>query len=159
MFGDAARELFMYNRENFFFDGEIGIKQKFKSMDMRVNRYGQWREDIRDLAGLTVMKMDKYLILNTLMLGFTIVLWCEGRLDIQDHQWLLWLYMLCIGGSFVFLLLSIWLSIHASVVAQSFMVRLLTQHVRLPVPLQEEVSAARPYSNKFEKGKAPSANM
>ena len=26
--------------------------------------------------------------------------------------------------------------------------------MRLPVPLQEEVSAARPYSNKFEKGKA-----
>ena len=126
-------------------------------MDMRVNRYGQWREDIRDLSGLTVMKMDKYLILNTLMLGFTIVLWCEGRLDIQDHQWLLWLYMLCLGGSFVFLLLSIWLSIHASVVAQSFMVRLLTQHVRLPVPLQEEVSAARPYSNKFEKGKPESS--
>ena len=39
VFGDAARELFMYNRENFFFDGEIGIKQKFKSMDMRVEDF------------------------------------------------------------------------------------------------------------------------
>jgi hypothetical protein len=58
------------------------------------------------------------------------------------------------GGAFVFLVLSIWLAMHAAVAAQAFEARLLTQIVRLPVPSWSEVEACRTYGAEFEQVEA-----
>ncbi len=48
---------------------------------MRIKQFELYREDVRDLVGLTIAKMDNYLIVNTLQLGFCIALYTEGRLE------------------------------------------------------------------------------
>eukprot|EP00971_Amphidinium_carterae_P296272 5884990-Amphidinium_carterae.2 len=64
----------------------------------------------------------------------------------DDFEWLIWLSkdtvasfqasteVISLSQAILYLLLSIWLSLHASVAAHSYGVRLLTQFVRLPVP-------------------------
>jgi hypothetical protein len=50
------------------------------------------------------------------------------------------MWTLSMSGAMLFLLLSIWLCLHASITAQSLVVRLLTQWLRLPVPNAQEIS-------------------
>eukprot|EP00397_Hematodinium_sp_SG-2012_P005569 GEMP01005589.1.p1 GENE.GEMP01005589.1~~GEMP01005589.1.p1 ORF type:complete len:1000 (+),score=209.10 GEMP01005589.1:68-3001(+) len=146
----GAHALFSYNRSNFFFDQEMRIKREYQGQDMRIKQFELYREDVRDLVGLTIGKMDNYLIVNTLQLGFCISLFCEGRLDPKTPDWLLWLYTMCLAGAFMYLILSVWLAMHASIAAHSFGVRLLTQVVRLPVPTSIQLNAARAYATDFE---------
>jgi len=147
----GAGGLYKYQRENFMFDAEQRIKREYQAQDMRIKQFELYREDIRDLVELTVSKMDNYLIVNCLQLGFCIIMLTEG----QPHRcysprWLLWLYSLCTVGSFFYFLLSIWLSIHASIAAHSFGVRLLTQLVRLPTPNTQQLDAARAKALDYE---------
>jgi len=49
-----------------------------------------------------------------------------------------------------YLIMSVWLAMHASIAAHSFGVRLLTQFVRLPVPNQDQLDAARGFAQEYE---------
>ncbi len=52
----------------------------FQHQNLIVNRVGLYREDIRDLAGLTTSKVNTYLMLNTLQLGFIVTfVWAYDR--------------------------------------------------------------------------------
>eukprot|EP00418_Pyrodinium_bahamense_P012649 CAMPEP_0179110178 /NCGR_PEP_ID=MMETSP0796-20121207/51410_1 /TAXON_ID=73915 /ORGANISM="Pyrodinium bahamense, Strain pbaha01" /LENGTH=510 /DNA_ID=CAMNT_0020808309 /DNA_START=150 /DNA_END=1678 /DNA_ORIENTATION=+ len=134
---DAAKELFGYNRENFFFDSELRLKREYQEQDMRVKQFILYREDVRDLTRLTTGKMDSYLVLNLLLLGCCFDLLVHGVLHVrgaaEQPTWLLWLYVNLVA-------------------AHSFAVRLLTQYVRLPVPNQDQLDAARAYAAEFEGG-------
>jgi len=89
-----------------------------------------------------------------LMLMFVIILFTEGRpmseegVEDLTKTWLMYLYGLSGVGAFTFYLLSIWLSIHASVAAHSFGVRMLTQFVRLPVPDQKKLDKTGRFTNR-----------
>jgi len=149
--GAGAKATFDYNRGNFLYDRNLRLKAEFALMDFRVEQAGQWREDVRDLISLTEYKMHVYLLVNVLMVGFTIVLWCEGRLPDSTPDWLMMGSALSITGAFMFLLLSIWMAMHAAIAAQGYEVRLLTQMVRLPIPTWEELEACRTNASDFEK--------
>eukprot|EP00929_Paragymnodinium_shiwhaense_P064912 TRINITY_DN32596_c0_g1_i1.p1 TRINITY_DN32596_c0_g1~~TRINITY_DN32596_c0_g1_i1.p1 ORF type:complete len:1049 (+),score=243.33 TRINITY_DN32596_c0_g1_i1:114-3260(+) len=148
----GGAELFSYNRENYFFDKELYMKRAFQSQGMRVKQFELYREDVRDLIGLTVGKMENYLIVNTLQLGFCVAIFTEGRLEASRNTepWLVCLLMMCNVGAFLYYLLSVWLAMHASVAAHSFGVRLLTQYVRLPVPSKAEIDSAVGLSSQYE---------
>jgi biotin transporter BioY len=88
------------------------------------------------------------------MLGFTVQLWVQGVLPDTTPDWLMLGNQVAIGGAFVFLLLTVWLAMHASVSAQGLQARLLTQMVRLPIPTWEEIEACRTYGSQFEKVEA-----
>mmetsp|Transcript_67313 Transcript_67313/g.209032 ORF Transcript_67313/g.209032 Transcript_67313/m.209032 type:complete len:1092 (+) Transcript_67313:98-3373(+) len=153
LFGTAAlgtSGIWSYNRENFLYDRKMRQEQEFRIIDMRLKTAALWREDIRDIIDLTDKKMDNYKIVSALQLGFTVTMFTEGRLEPGTPEWLLWLYMISLAGAFLFLLMSLWFAMHASVVAQSNAVRLLTQLVRLPVPSWEQIEATRTYSYAFE---------
>lgn len=148
--GLGAREVFDYNRENFMYDRRLRLKKELKLQEFRVAQAKLWREDVRDLISLTEYKMHVYLLVNVLMLGFTIILYTEGKLPSHTPSWLMNGYVMSITGSFMFLLLSIWLAMQAAVAAQSYEARLLTQLVRLPIPSWQEIEACRTYGSEFE---------
>lgn len=149
--GGVAGSLFTYNRENFMFDSEQRLKREFQGQIMRIKKFELYREDVRDLMELTVSKMDNYLIINTLQLGFTIILFTEGRpAPGKSPPWLHWLYALTTVAAFLYFVLSVWLAMHASIAAHSFGVRLLTQFVRLPVPNKEQLDNARALATDYE---------
>jgi len=149
-----GQSVFDYNRENFHYDRELRLHKEFKELHFRVIQADLWRQDIRDIIGLVELKTKKYLLVNVLMLGFTISLWVQGILPETTPAWLMLGNQVAIGGSFCFILLTVWLAMHASISAQGFQTRLLTQLVRLPIPTWEELESARTYGSQFEKVEA-----
>lgn len=147
----SGSALFGYNRSNFQYDREQRLKKEFREQRMRLAQASLWRDDIRDMLQLTERKMKMYMLVSVLMLGFTISLWCEGRLPEGTPEWLMLGNQIAIGGAFTFLLLTVWLATYATVAAQSYATRLLTQLVRLPVPTWKEVEASRTYGSDYER--------
>jgi len=149
--GGSGVGLFSYNRKNFLYDRKLRQETEYQIMDFKIRQAELWREDIKDIIGLTSVKMDTYLIVTAVQLGFCVMAFCEGRLAAGTPAWLIGAHTLCLAGSFLYLLMSVWLAMHASVSAKAYEVRLLTQHVRLPVPTWTELEGARTYASSFEK--------
>jgi len=147
----GAVGLFDYNRKNFLYDRKLRQETEHQIMNFRIKQAELWRDDIRDIIGLTAVKMDTYLIMNTVQLGFCVMAFCEGRLSSGTPPWLISCHTLSLAGAVVYLLTSIWLAMHASVTAKSYEVRLLTQLVRLPIPTWTQLESARTYGSAFEK--------
>merc|ERR1719174_1293511 len=91
--GYAGSSLFKYNRKNYMFDNELRLEREYQGMEMRIKQFALYREDVRDLVALTVVKMDKYLVVNTLQVGFCVTLLTEGRPEPEPGEaapeWLL----------------------------------------------------------------------
>lgn len=149
--GGIGLSLFGYNRQNFMFDSQQKVKRDYQGWSMSIKRFELFREDVRDLVGLTVSKMDNYMIIGTLQLGFSVRFFCEGRpLQRVWPGWLIWMWSVANIGAFSFFLLSMWLAMHASIASHSFGVRMLTQFVRLPLPTREQLDASRARAEDFE---------
>eukprot|EP00442_Polarella_glacialis_P017224 CAMPEP_0115105974 /NCGR_PEP_ID=MMETSP0227-20121206/36350_1 /TAXON_ID=89957 /ORGANISM="Polarella glacialis, Strain CCMP 1383" /LENGTH=885 /DNA_ID=CAMNT_0002503425 /DNA_START=127 /DNA_END=2784 /DNA_ORIENTATION=+ len=149
--GKTAKETYAYNRENFLYDRTLRRRKEFNIQKFKVEQAELWRKDVRDLISLTEYKMHIYLLVNVLLLSFSVILWCQGKLPPTTPTWLMMGSVLSIVGSFMFILLSIWMAMHAAVAAQGFETRLLTQMVRLPIPSWQEIEACRTYASEFER--------
>ena len=139
LIGEAGGDLFQYNREGWKFGAEMRQRDLYQRQKMRIKQVDLYREDIRDLFDLTVGKMDKYVIVCLVMLSITMDLFYKGRNPVGTPSWLFWCWSICTAGSMLYLLMSIWLALHASISAQTFSVRCLTQWLRLPIPSPEEI--------------------
>ena len=151
---DAVKGLFEYNRENFIFDRTMNQTRVYQIQKMRVAQVKLYRDDLRELFDLTIRKMDSYLIFTALLLLFTGGLFYEGQLPKGTPAWLLWLWTMALGSAFFYLSLAIWFSIHASITAQTFQVRVLTQWLRLPIPSAEDIHAVAGAATEFEETRA-----
>jgi len=149
--GMGAKELFSYNRENFKFDQDQRIERESLRIEMQVKRFELFREDVRDLVELTVDRMDVYHLVGALFLEFCIVLFCEGRVQASAPPFLLSMFLLSNACAFIYLLLAVWLSMHASIASHSFGVRLLTRFVRLPIPSSKQIMGLRSHLKDYER--------
>eukprot|EP00439_Symbiodinium_sp_Y106_P069597 s176_g12.t1 len=149
--GLAAYLVFEYNRDNFMEDREQRMKKEFHERKYRVVQGQLWRQDVRDFVSLTEQKMSLYLIINVLLLSFTVTMWVEGQLPETTPDWLVMGYQIASVVAFSYLVLTIWLAMHAAIAAQSYQTRVLTQLVRLPIPTWAELEAARTAGSEFEK--------
>eukprot|EP00397_Hematodinium_sp_SG-2012_P002528 GEMP01002535.1.p1 GENE.GEMP01002535.1~~GEMP01002535.1.p1 ORF type:complete len:922 (+),score=223.84 GEMP01002535.1:144-2909(+) len=149
--GLAGRELWNYNRELFKYDQDQRLERDLAALEMKVKQFELYREDIRDLVELTVGRMDIYHLVGAMLLEFTVVFYCEGRIHAIAPPWILMMFFGCLSSAFVFLILAVWLSMHASVCSHSFGVRLLTRFVRLPIPSAETLNQARTKYAQFER--------
>ncbi|CAJ1365821.1 unnamed protein product, partial [Effrenium voratum] len=66
--------LWQYNRDSFMFNANVHQAKRFQTQSLLLARTALFREDIRDLAALTINKVDSYLIVNTLKLGFIVTI-------------------------------------------------------------------------------------
>jgi len=53
-------------------------------------------------------------------------------------------------GSLMYCLLAVWLAMHGSISAQSYMTRMLTQTIRLPIASLEQIEEARATLEEYE---------
>lgn len=150
-FGLAAKELFDYNRDNYKFDQVQRQDRDILRQNLQVTRFSLFREDLRDLVELTVGKMEMYHLVAALFLESSVSLYCEGRIHRETPPFLLSLYYLSVASAVTFLLLAVWLSMHASICSHSFGVRLLTRFVRLPVPGVAQMGALNAKLSDFER--------
>lgn len=155
----ASAGLYGYNRENWMFD--IGILQErtYFGQEMKVKQFELYREDIHDLMELTVSKMDVYLVVLVLELLFCMMLFTEGMPKPNlTPEWMHWLFASSSATAVLYLVLSTWLGMHASISAHSWGVKMLTQSVRLPIPTTKQIHAASAKATDFE-GKDIAADM
>lgn len=147
----TAAGLFGFNRENWMFDRGIIQERTYFGQEMKVKTYELYREDIHDLMELTVSKMDVYIVVLVLELLFCIMLFTEGMP--KPHltpEWMHWLFACSSATAVLYLVLSTWLGMHASIAAHSWGVRMLTQSVRLPIPSARQIHAASAMATDFE---------
>jgi hypothetical protein len=137
---DSLFELFAWNREVYSFDQEQRLKRESVRMDMQMERFKLFRSDISNLVDLTVSRMDMYHMVGALVLEFTVTLFTEGRVS-NSPVFILSAYMVSTACAFIYLLLAIWLAMHASIASKSFGTRLLLRHVRLPLPTNAQIDA------------------
>ncbi|KAF4668315.1 hypothetical protein FOL47_003090 [Perkinsus chesapeaki] len=117
---------------------------------------GLYREDLRDLFGLTISRMDTYLLVNSVALAVSIHSIYDGMLqpnipdpkDVPPWLWFIWVLNLSICT--ILLLLSVSFSLHASIIAQSLEVKLLTRWLRLPLPAMSDIDNAADTMERFE---------
>lgn len=153
----VAHDMWDYNRQIFKYDQNQRLKRDMAALEMRIKQFDLYREDVRDLVELTVSRMDIYHMVGAMLLQFIVVLFAEGRVEFEVEgqlapHWFMEIYYLSLGSAFIFLLVSVWLAMHASVAAQSFGTRMLTRFVRLPIPNAEVLNRARTKLGQFERG-------
>ncbi|CAL1164499.1 unnamed protein product [Cladocopium goreaui] len=69
-----------------------------------------------------------------------IIVFCKGRIQASAPPFVLQLFQLSNACAFMYLLLAVWLSMHASIASHSFGVKMLTRFVRLPIPTQKQLT-------------------
>lgn len=154
--GEVGGELFQYNRVGWKFGAELRQRDLYQRQKMRIRQVELYREDIRDLFDLTVGKMDKYIIVCLVMLAITMEMFFKGRNPVGTPSWLFWCWSICTAGAMLYLLISIWLALHASISAQTFAVRCLTQWLRLPIPSASEIAKGAAKLEEYERTGADS---
>lgn len=142
--------LFQYNRGNFIYDRDMRQEIEYQVMDYRIQQADLWRDDVREIIGLTAVKMDTYLIVIAVEFGFAVMALLEGRMEVGTPRWLVGCYILSLGGACTYLLMAMWFGVHASVSAKSYQNRLLTQLVRPSMPTWVQLEGARTYASSFE---------
>lgn len=156
--GVAGKSFFQYNRKSFFLDRKLKQKRFFQEQDMRVEQFGLYREDIRDLVELTTSKMDLYMVVAALLVDKCTMMVCKQDDALPPPSaekggspvWVIALNAMANSTAIFYLLLSLWLAMYASVSAQSFGTRLLTQFVRLPIAKPEQILEVSSKAQDFE---------
>eukprot|EP00747_Dinoflagellata_sp_TGD_P068383 gnl/TRDRNA2_/TRDRNA2_155684_c0_seq2.p1 gnl/TRDRNA2_/TRDRNA2_155684_c0~~gnl/TRDRNA2_/TRDRNA2_155684_c0_seq2.p1 ORF type:complete len:967 (+),score=131.94 gnl/TRDRNA2_/TRDRNA2_155684_c0_seq2:80-2980(+) len=150
--GLAGKTLFEYNRQNFMFDKDMRQTRLYQQQNMRVEQFMLYREDVRDLVELTVGKMDLYLVMSAVLADTTLLMIAKENdaLPRGSPEWAIALNAMSIASATFYLLLALWLAMYASISAQSFGTRLLTQFVRLPIANQTQVDAASAQATNYE---------
>lgn len=146
----AVEKVWNYNRDNFLLTGQLRQNRLHQQQNIAVSKGQLRRQDLRDLFGLTVAKMDCYTTMTTLLLGFCVTLYYSAQLPKTCQAWLWIVHALSLLSAFVYLMLSLWFAIYTSLVAQSLAVSVLTSEVRLDAPSEDEIDLARGIAAEFE---------
>jgi len=144
---------FGYNRTNYQFDQGQRWGRFTAGRGNEIKRYAMFREDVADLAAVSVSKLKVYVPVLTMSLGYVLTVLVEARSGLKfpgPPTFASGLYLNCLGVSFAFMTLSIWLCWHAAMRAQVAMVQLRTRQVRLPVPSQRQLDSARKILSSYE---------
>eukprot|EP00438_Fugacium_kawagutii_P005039 Skav203630 [mRNA] locus=scaffold1120:20553:24435:+ [translate_table: standard] len=137
--------LFNYNRANYLYDAEFRYERFTAGREYAVEQQNQYRNDLRTLSALTMVKNNQYAGLAALDMALCIALYCAGRLGLHGPSppgWIMGLWLTNNACSFSFMGLAIFLALHASFRAQAASVNLLTRKIRVPVPSMRQLDKA-----------------
>jgi hypothetical protein len=151
--GGVGMGLWNWNRAYYSFDAKQRWARFNFINNMAIAQTGQYREDIEDLAQLTSNRMDNYHILGVMALTIATALFCPGRLGLHTPpppSWLMGLFMTNLAAAYIWLGMTMWMAMHASLRADSAAAHMLTRMVRLPVPSQRQLDRARKLFSSYE---------
>jgi len=151
--GGIGAALFNYNRGNFRMDQKLHYARFTAGHNMAIAQQKQYREDLVDLSTLTCTRMDVFHAVSAMSLTILTALYCPGRLGLHTvapPSWLMGLFMANLGGCYLFLILTMWLAMHASMRADTAVTHMLTRFVRLPIPSTYMLDRARKFMANYE---------
>jgi len=144
---------FNYNRAAFNFDQNQRWARFTSGRKMANEQVDMFREDVADLTSVAHNKLKTYGPIMTMSIGYCVTVFVEGRSGLKfpgPPTFISGLYLYCLGIGFGFMTLSTWLVFHASLRAQVAAVQLRTRKVRVPVPTQRQMDAARRLASSYE---------
>lgn len=147
----GMKNVFDFNRVSYKFDRDQTLQREKFRIEMQLRRFQLFREDIRDLVKLTVDRMDIYHVVGALFLQFCVVILTKGRIQAAAPPFLLSLFLMTAACAFIYFLLAVWMSVHASIASHSFGTKLLTRFVRLPIPSTKQLDKLTFKLKDFEK--------
>eukprot|EP00928_Gymnodinium_smaydae_P067749 TRINITY_DN5075_c1_g2_i1.p1 TRINITY_DN5075_c1_g2~~TRINITY_DN5075_c1_g2_i1.p1 ORF type:complete len:916 (-),score=184.39 TRINITY_DN5075_c1_g2_i1:214-2961(-) len=145
--------LFNYNRGNFKFDQKLHFARFQAGQNYAIAQVKQYREDLVDLSTLTSNRMDQFHSVAAMALTILTALFCPGRLGLHTPAppgWLMGLFMVNLGGCYLWLGLTMWLAMHASMRADTAATHMLTRFTRLPIPNTKMIDRARKFMANYE---------
>jgi len=149
--GNAATTAYNYNMSRFQFDANQRIKLSYQLQDMRNALWHLFREDIRDLFGITTWNLRTYMTISTLFTGYILHMIWEGLKEFpSDPPWLVVFYCNCLYTAIAYAVLAVWLAMHGTLAAHAGEVKVLTQAVRPPIPTRAEIIACATDLSEYE---------
>mmetsp|Transcript_95306 Transcript_95306/g.308738 ORF Transcript_95306/g.308738 Transcript_95306/m.308738 type:complete len:854 (-) Transcript_95306:198-2759(-) len=129
----GVANMYKYNRDGWMTDVQVNQARRFQRQQVRLSQAEMFREDIRDLVGASVAKQNNYVLIATLILGMIAECFVEGPMPEGAAEFVTSAYMLCVGSSLLYLVLSVLCAVTATTLASNCQKDLLTTLVRLPV--------------------------
>mmetsp|Transcript_38667 Transcript_38667/g.70393 ORF Transcript_38667/g.70393 Transcript_38667/m.70393 type:complete len:818 (+) Transcript_38667:27-2480(+) len=143
--------VYTYNLGRFQFDANQAQNSAHQCQNMRLAQWSLFREDVRDLFGLTASNMSTYMVVGTLIVSCAMNFIWNGYKDYPtDPPWLLVIWNNTVFVCITFGLLSVWLAMHGAISSNSACAKILTQAVRPPIPTLQEVAQVRSAQESFE---------
>merc|ERR1719511_632166 len=120
---------------------------------MAMAQVGMFRQDITDLAGVSMSKLKVYGPIYGIVTTVCVTVFVEGRSGLKfpgPPVFISGIYLQCLGIGMCFIALAAWLLFHAAMRAQIACVQLRTRLVRVPVPTQRQLDGARKLLSTWE---------
>jgi len=142
-----------YNRANYKYDTGLRWQRYTCGRKMACAQVGMFREDITDLANVTMCKLKVYGPIYGIVITVCVTVLVEGRSGLKfpgPPVFISAIYLQCLCIGFAFMCLATWLLFHATMRAQVACVQLRTRLVRLPVPTQRQLDSSRKIMSTYE---------
>eukprot|EP00445_Apocalathium_hangoei_P074252 CAMPEP_0204157934 /NCGR_PEP_ID=MMETSP0361-20130328/31664_1 /ASSEMBLY_ACC=CAM_ASM_000343 /TAXON_ID=268821 /ORGANISM="Scrippsiella Hangoei, Strain SHTV-5" /LENGTH=807 /DNA_ID=CAMNT_0051113785 /DNA_START=26 /DNA_END=2449 /DNA_ORIENTATION=- len=129
-----ASWIYSYNREAWMNDIQVRQAHDFQYENMQIATHGMSREEVRDRTQAAITKLSNYILVTTLILSLAAEMLVEGQVPRDCADFVLNVYMLCLGSSVFYLVLSVLFGVAASNVIYESSAKLLTDKVPPPWP-------------------------
>eukprot|EP00405_Crypthecodinium_cohnii_P034822 CAMPEP_0206533680 /NCGR_PEP_ID=MMETSP0325_2-20121206/5103_1 /ASSEMBLY_ACC=CAM_ASM_000347 /TAXON_ID=2866 /ORGANISM="Crypthecodinium cohnii, Strain Seligo" /LENGTH=882 /DNA_ID=CAMNT_0054030357 /DNA_START=159 /DNA_END=2807 /DNA_ORIENTATION=+ len=124
--------IYSYNREAWMNDVQVRQNHDFQRDNMQIAAHDMSRGEIRDRTQAAITKLSNYILVTTLVLSLGAEMLVEGQVPDDCPDFVLNVYMLCLGSSMFYLIMSILFGVAASQELFENYVALLTDKVPPP---------------------------
>eukprot|EP00931_Biecheleriopsis_adriatica_P064086 TRINITY_DN3893_c0_g1_i1.p1 TRINITY_DN3893_c0_g1~~TRINITY_DN3893_c0_g1_i1.p1 ORF type:complete len:869 (-),score=173.57 TRINITY_DN3893_c0_g1_i1:165-2771(-) len=151
--GGVGIGLFGYNRGNYMMDQKLHWARFQAGYAMAMAQTAQYKQDLADLTALTCNRMHCYADIAGMTATILTAIFCPGRVGLHTPPppgWCMGLMMVNVGGAYIWLGLTMWLAMHASLKASACQTHMFTRFVRLPIPAGWMLDRARKFLGSWE---------
>lgn len=129
---------YSYNREAWMNDAQVKQAHVYQYDQLQITAHSIAREEVRDRTQAKITKLSNYILVTTLVLALAAEMLVEGQIPPDCADFVLNVYMLCLGSAMLYLVLSILFGVAASNVVYERSAELLTDKVPPPWQIIDE---------------------
>lgn len=96
-----------YNRDAWMTDVQLRQQFEYQCDNMQVATHEMSRNEVRDRSQAAITKLSNYILVTTLILALAAEILVEGQIPADSADFILNAYMLCLGTSVLYLVLSV----------------------------------------------------
>lgn len=99
--------IYTYNRDAWMTDVQLRQQFEYQCDNMQVAAHQMSRDEVRDRSQAAITKLSNYILVTTLIVALAAEILVEGHIPVESADFILNAYMLCLGTSVLYLVLSI----------------------------------------------------
>lgn len=127
-----ASSVYSYNRDAWMTDIQVLQNHDYQYDNMQITTHQMSRDQIRDRTEAAITKLNNYILVTTLIIALAGEVLVEGQVPEETVDFVLNVFMLSLGSSFLYLALGTLFGVAASNVIYESSAELLTTQVKPP---------------------------